>query len=165
MRAAKSVRRCRTRSSTTRATTPCSSTRARSGSCSSRSGSSPAVRGLRQRLRREAFLVTPLAVIVNPVYIVRRGLLKAISALAPQIAGDVLDFGCGSKPYESLFTQARSYIGTDIRVSGHDHANSKVDVYYDGKTLPFPDGHFDGVVCFEVLEHVFNIDEVMREIG
>jgi SAM-dependent methyltransferase len=119
---------------------------------------------MRNRLRREWFLVTPISMVINPLYIIRNGLLEAISKIAPTITGDVLDFGCGSKPYESLFTHATSYTGVDIEVSGHDHKNSKVDVFYDGKTLPFPEQSFDAAVCFEVLEHVFNLEEVLAEI-
>jgi SAM-dependent methyltransferase len=122
------------------------------------------LKALRNRLRREAFLITPLSIIINPFYIIRNGLYKSILGIAPTIVGDILDFGCGSKPYESLFTGAKSYLGVDIAVSGHSHKNSKVDFYYDGKKLPFPDGRFDAVVCFEVFEHVFNLEEVIVEI-
>lgn len=76
-----------------------------------------------------------------------------------------MDFGCGSKPYESLFLNASSYIGVDIEVSGHSHLNEKIDVFYDGKTVPFPGNNFDNVFCSEVMEHVFNPDESLREIN
>ena len=119
---------------------------------------------LLQRLHREAFITSPLGILINPVYIIRRGLYRNISSLATRIHGNVLDFGCGSKPYESLFTNATSYVGVDVQVSGHDHQTSRIDVFYDGTTLPFADGQFDATVCFEVFEHVFNIDELLVEI-
>jgi SAM-dependent methyltransferase len=119
---------------------------------------------LQARIRREQFLCSPLAIVISNIYIIRSGLYKSILRISPSIKGVILDFGCGSKPYESLFVNASSYTGVDIEVSGHSHEHSKVDVYYDGKTLPFPDEHFDAVVSFEVFEHVFNIDETLREI-
>ncbi len=110
------------------------------------------------------FLATPLSIVISPIYIIRRGLHLAIREFAPAFTGRVLDFGCGSKPYESLFTRVDQYIGVDMPVTGHPHRRSRVDVFYDGERLPFPDCTFDGVVSFEVLEHVFNPDVVLREL-
>jgi hypothetical protein len=97
---------------------------------------------IKMRLRQEAFLTTPLAMFISPVYIIRRGLYRGILKMAPKIVGNVLDLGCGSKPYESLFINAKSYVGVDIKLSGHNHKDSKVDFFYDGKVLPFPDNSY-----------------------
>jgi SAM-dependent methyltransferase len=120
---------------------------------------------LKARLRRESFQPTVLSFVLSQSYIIRRGLFLAIKELAPNISSSVLDFGCGSKPYESLFTNATSYTGVDLEATGHNHSYSKVDVFYDGKTLPFEDSQFDAVVSFEVFEHVFNLPEVLLEIN
>jgi SAM-dependent methyltransferase len=120
---------------------------------------------LKARLKAEEFSPTMLSVIISPIYIVRNGLYKGVANFAKKFHGDILDFGCGTKPYEALFTNANSYVGVDIEVSGHCHKDSKVDFFYDGNLLPFPDDSFDCVVCFEVLEHVFNIDKVCSEIS
>lgn len=120
---------------------------------------------MKKKIKREAFLTSPLSIIINPFYIIRSGLYKSISLIAPTLEGDLLDFGCGSKPYESLFKNVSSYVGVDIEVSGHNHKDSKVDIFYDGKKLPFPDNNFDVVVCFEVFEHVFNLEELLIEIN
>lgn len=107
---------------------------------------------LRSRIRREHFEPTWLGVLVNPAYIVRSGWFNAIKEIAPEVQGDILDFGCGS-----MFVNAVSYIGCDTQNSGHDHYNSKVDYFYDGKTLPFADEQFGAVVPFEVFEHIFDL--------
>lgn len=117
------------------------------------------------KIRKEVFLPTWLSIFINPVFIIRHGLHKAIVELAPKVKGDILDFGCGSKPYKFLFSHADSYVGVDLENTGHDHFDSQVDFYYDGIRLPFNDGSFDSVVCFEVLEHVFNIEEILTEIN
>ncbi|MGK6353908.1 class I SAM-dependent methyltransferase [Sphingomonas sp. DT-207] len=115
-------------------------------------------------LRRDAFLTSRRAVLFHPAYLIRRALYKAVSRAAPEFRGAILDFGCGSKPYRTLFTNVESYVGVDIAQSGHDHSSSNVDIFYDGRHLPFEDGKFDGVVAFEVFEHVFNLPNILREI-
>jgi SAM-dependent methyltransferase len=101
---------------------------------------------------------------VNPCYLIRKGLFQNIKNLASQLEGDLLDFGCGSKPYINLF-KVNSYTGVDIEISGHAHFNSKVDIYYDGKTLPFENESFSAIFTSEVFEHIFNLDEILSELN
>jgi SAM-dependent methyltransferase len=100
----------------------------------------------------------------NPFYFIRRSLYEKIKTLAPQLEGRLLDFGCGSKPYESLFTNVSEYVGLDFDSEGHSHANEKIDVIYDGKKIPFGDEHFDSVFSSEVFEHIFNLEDIIPEI-
>ena len=113
---------------------------------------------------RQKFLTTPSGILVNPSYFIRRGLHKALRRHASEMHGAVLDFGCGSKPYRSLFSAADRYVGVDVEVSGHNHRTSAIDVFYDGKTLPFEVATFDHVVALEVFEHVFNLIEILAEL-
>jgi SAM-dependent methyltransferase len=123
------------------------------------------VKKLKLKLKKEQFQPTLLGFVINPVYVIRSGLFKYINKFAPQINGSILDFGCGSKPYENLFINSDEYIGCDIEDSGHSHHDSNIDYFFDGKTLPFDDDRFDSVVSFEVFEHVFNLHEILKEIN
>lgn len=104
-----------------------------------------------------------LGAIVNDFFITRVGLLDFISSNAHEIKGRILDVGCGEKPYANLFA-ATEYIGIDIEQSGHDHTRSDIDVFYDGLNIPFEDNSFDSIVCFEVLEHVFEPEKIIQEM-
>jgi len=114
-------------------------------------------------LKLQSFQPTFWSIFLNPFYFIRRDLFRNIKSLAPQLSGKLIDFGCGRKPYENLFC-VDQYIGIDLETTGHDHTNSKVDVFYDGKTIPFANESFDSLFFSEVLEHVFNVDEVLTEI-
>ncbi|RXK86808.1 class I SAM-dependent methyltransferase [Filimonas effusa] len=103
--------------------------------------------------------------ITQPAYLTRNRLLRSVAELAPSLQGKVLDFGCGAKPYQSLFTQAAQYIGVDYQNEGHSHENEHIDFFYDGKTLPFANGEYDAIFSSEVFEHVFNLDGIMKELN
>ncbi|RYZ19647.1 MAG: class I SAM-dependent methyltransferase, partial [Chitinophagaceae bacterium] len=96
-------------------------------------------------------------------YLIRHRLLKAISRFAPNLKGKLLDFGCGQKPYYSLFT-VDEYIGIDFENPGHPHANEAIDVFYNGKNIPFANNTFDSIFTSEVFEHVFNLPEIITEL-
>lgn len=122
------------------------------------------LKALRRAVAHERFFPGLLGLVLNPLHISRRGLATGVQRFASRFTGDVLDFGCGSKPYRAMFNRCTSYVGLDISVSGHNHADSQVDVFYDGKVIPFPDCHFDGIVTFETLEHVFTLDAILKEL-
>jgi SAM-dependent methyltransferase len=101
--------------------------------------------------------------IFHPIYLVRQIVLKSIIRNKHHIHGIMMDFGCGTKPYKSLF-DVEKYIGVDYKGDGHSHENEQIEVFYDGKTIPFSDNYFDSVLCSEVFEHLFNIDDILNEL-
>ena len=101
----------------------------------------------------------------SPYYFIRKALLQKVSEYSNHLTGDLLDFGCGSKPYKSLFTNCKSYTGVDFENIGHSHSNEQIDFFYDGKTLPFSNESFDSVLASEVFEHIFNLEDILKELN
>jgi SAM-dependent methyltransferase len=101
--------------------------------------------------------------ITHPLFLIRSNLHRAISDLAPSLKGRMMDFGCGLKPYRSML-DVDEYIGVDYQAEGETYEQSAVDVFYDGRSLPFPDGHFDSIFSSEVFEHIFNLSEILPEL-
>ena len=73
-----------------------------------------------------------------------------------------LDIGCGARPHESLFPQG-TYLGVDVIKSGREMSLKSPDVFYDGRSLPFGEMTFDGVLCSQVIEHVPNPEYFLKE--
>ncbi|MEJ1973266.1 MAG: methyltransferase domain-containing protein [Lacunisphaera sp.] len=117
---------------------------------------------LREWWRDQQFEPGVAGLLVNPFYFARRGLRDGLGEFLPTLAGEVLDVGCGRKPYRHL-TRATRYVGVDIDTPV-TRALAAADFYYNGLTLPFPDASFDAVLCSQVLEHVFTPADFLREI-
>jgi len=100
-----------------------------------------------------------------PLYIIRKNIYRGIKKNAGFLEGKMMDFGCGTKPYKPLFINVTEYIGVDYSGQGHSHENEQIDVLYDGKTIPFADNTFDSILTTEVLEHIFNLEDILKELN
>jgi SAM-dependent methyltransferase len=88
--------------------------------------------------------------------IIQPGIHAALGALE----GDILDVGCGDKPYERHVPRATSYYGIDV------YPGPKVDaVIAPEEPWPLPDQAFDGVICTQVLEHARDAEFVVGELA
>lgn len=121
------------------------------------------IHSLKEIYQKQQFLPSWFGVVINPFYIARYNLASGIKDFSDYMRGELLDVGCGTKPYKSVFT-VDSYIGLDID-SDLTRKRETADYFYDGKEFPFQDKSFDSVLCNQVLEHVFNPREFLSEIN
>jgi len=99
---------------------------------------------------------------IHPFYFARRNLYKYYKLHSSKLSGNLLDIGCGSKPYKELFNHCKTYVGLEIETNKN---LNEMDFTYDGKTFPFEEGRFDSAICSEVLEHVFEPEIFLKEVN
>ena len=102
----------------------------------------------------------------NPIH---QRLLKAYYAAKPFIKGDLLELGCGEgRGVELLAPLANSYTGIDKIKEVVDSLSAKYPDYTfsDGVFPPFPyeDNSFDSIITFQVIEHVRDDANFVKEI-
>lgn len=101
--------------------------------------------------------------ILNSDKIERQTILISLINAKKYVKGKLLDMGCGNKPYKSVF-DVDKYIGIDIPISlSANKQNKVVDVYGSVTILPFKNESFDTVLSTQVLEHVPEPKEMVRE--
>jgi SAM-dependent methyltransferase len=99
-----------------------------------------------------------------------------MEGLAQHAAGEMLDVGCGERPYAEFFKpKIRRYWGLEYPPVA-DNLNpdvwnrpemlrTVVDVWGDAQRLPFASARFDTVLAAEMLEHIPDPDSCVREIA
>jgi len=95
---------------------------------------------------------------VDPLRTANAVIRRNLRLNASYARGQLLDIGCGSKPYQDLFTVAR-YTGVDLPGT----FQGAQDVYASGLALPFCSSVFDTVLSTEVLEHVPEPSQLLGE--
>jgi len=87
--------------------------------------------------------------------------------------GRFLDYGCGGGQVVALGLKAGlDFYGCDLFYEGGDHSGEiPTELLEKGRvlrmqdaTIPFPDQHFDVVSNNQVMEHVVDLDQALREI-
>jgi len=86
----------------------------------------------------------------------------------------VLDVGCGGGILSESFAEAGCQVsGIDpasasLKTARTHAAQSGLKIHYQqasGEAIPFPSNHFDIVTCCDVLEHVNDLSQVLRELA
>lgn len=113
--------------------------------------------------QRQFFCPGIFGLFLNPFYFARLNLYRAMIEYIPFLSGRLLDVGCGTKPYQQI-VNVQEYLGLDV-----DNETTRMrgiaDFFYDGFQFPFNSESFDSILCNQVLEHVFNPDQFLREIS
>ena len=102
---------------------------------------------------------------IYSAYWVHRRILSALRKKRGTVHGDLLDVGCGSKPYKPLFQDhVKRHFGIEYGApEGYGYESNQADVFGDAAELPFASASFDTILCTEVLEHVIEPEKVVGE--
>ena len=113
-------------------------------------------------IEKNQFGPSVAGLLVNPFWLSRRELYRALCKYAPRLNGKVLDFGCGTAPYRSLLTSADAYVGLEYD-NPENRANKRADIFYNGQTIPLETGSIDCILSTQSLEHVPNPEHITSE--
>lgn len=90
-------------------------------------------------------------------------ILDGLQSVQHLFVGNLLDLGCGMKPYQKPFGAGVSrWIGLDLEVT--PSGRSAADVFGSALQIPFGSATFDSVLSTQVLEHVPRPAELLGEV-
>lgn len=106
-------------------------------------------------------LARPKTNINDPSYIEYTFLFEDLKkAIEENARGEVLDIGCGNKPYQVFFEgKVTDYLGCDIVQS----SENKVDLICPATDIPLEDHSRDTVFSTQVIEHVADHRKLLSE--
>ncbi len=96
--------------------------------------------------------------------------LVAYNTAKDLVHGKVLEVGCGEGyGVDILAPYANEYIAIDkFQTNLDDYINKHPNVQFEQMSvppLPFPDNHFDSLVTFQVIEHIEDDEEMIKEMA
>lgn len=80
--------------------------------------------------------------------------------------GSLIDLGCGTKPYESLFAPyVTKYFGVDWEDTnlGHYGAAARADIFVDCTDTKLIAESFDTLLSTQVMEHIYDTSAYLRK--
>jgi SAM-dependent methyltransferase len=119
------------------------------------------IRGIGQNQVGEALdPVVALRHVTRGKSLTRAGLAQLI-ATHVFLTGDVLDLGGGPAASYRRFLPGSGYRVTSVDISEHESPDVLVDL--EDTPLPFAKNSFDTIIAFNLLEHIYNHEHVLKE--
>ena len=90
-------------------------------------------------------------------------MIRALERVAPHAGGTLLDAGCGSMPFASVFRgRVERYVGADLPGS-HDFWGASPHVFATAEAMPFRDGSIDTYLAVSLFNYLAEPDRVLAE--
>lgn len=90
-------------------------------------------------------------------------ILRALERVRDHARGDLLDIGCGSKPFAPVFEgRLRRYWGTDLAASRY-LGGARLDAFATAEAQPFRDASFDTVLGLSMITYLPEPLRFLRE--
>lgn len=95
---------------------------------------------------------------------------SVISSLSPHKGEKILDIGCGPGFYSRHLVNSGSKVtaidfSKDYIKQAKSYVGNKANfIVADASSLPFEDNHFDKLLVTEVIEHVQNYKDILKEV-
>ncbi len=101
------------------------------------------------------------------VKISNEGIIKVIQIAASKYAkGELIDIGCGTKPYEAIFQpHINSYFGIDYESSAESNysTDTKADLFIDCTNTGLEKETYDTLLSTQVMEHIYDTASYVKE--
>ena len=96
-------------------------------------------------------------------YIIATLQLDAVLDASKYAKGNLLDVGCGDKPFLHVFDgKIEKYVG--IEMQSTRHINKEIDAFASGEHIPFKSNTFNTILTTSVLEHVKEPQKMFNEM-
>ena len=118
-------------------------------------------------MQKDNFIEIPYTTKNLDRFYIRSSIKEAIVESLPFLKGNLLDVGCGKKPYEKFIlnnSKIKKYTGLDIEAAIVYDENIKPDYTWDGLIMPFENNSFDCAIATEVLEHCPDPEIMLKEV-